>query len=72
MCGCLVSNKIFCFIYFIFKKDISAWNKQGLSDLKHIAESAKKHENSVYHVNACMDISVLGKLDIRKQCLFTT
>nr|CAH7751075.1 unnamed protein product [Callosobruchus chinensis] len=44
------------------KKDVSAWNKQGLEDLKHIAERAKKHENSVFHIYACMDFSVLGKL----------
>lgn len=48
----------------IFKKDVSAWNRQGLDDLKHIAERAKKHENSVSHMNACMDFSILGKVDV--------
>lgn len=38
-----------------------------LSDLKHLAERTKKHENSVAHMNAYVDFNVLGKVDIREQ-----
>ena len=41
MCGCSLTNKLFCFVCLLFKKEVSAWNKQGLNDLKHIAERAK-------------------------------
>ncbi|XP_031337552.1 uncharacterized protein LOC116166657 isoform X1 [Photinus pyralis] len=67
MCGCSVTNKLFCFMCLIFKEEVSAWNTKGLDDLKHMAERAKKHENSVSHMNACMDFSLLGKGNIREQ-----
>ncbi|CAH0555386.1 unnamed protein product [Brassicogethes aeneus] len=51
ICGCSVTNKLFCFMCLIFKKNkLRAWNKHGLVDLKHIAERAKKHENSVSRI----------------------
>lgn len=67
MCGCSIANKLFCFVCLLFHKEITAWTKHGVNDLKHIAERAKKHEISVAHLNASMDFSVLGKIDIREQ-----
>ena len=41
----------------------------GLADLKNIAERVKKHENSVSLMNACMNFSVLSKVDIVREQL---
>lgn len=67
MCGCPVTNKLFCFVCLLFRRTVSSWTKHGMNDLKHIADRAKKHEHSVDHINASMDFSVLGKTDIRDQ-----
>lgn len=67
MCGCSVTNKLLCFVCLIFNTEVTAWTKYGLDDLKHIADRAKKHENSVAHLKAYIDFSVLGKTDIREQ-----
>lgn len=49
-----------CFVlcaYFLRKRLVRRIN----NDLKDTAERAKKHENSVSHMNACVDVGALGK-----------
>lgn len=40
-----------------------------LKYLKNIAGITKKHEILVSYMNACMDFSILGKIDIRQQLI---
>ena len=58
---------MFCFVCILFRNEITAWTRNGVDDLKHIADRAKKHENSVFHLKSYMDFSVLGKTNIREQ-----
>lgn len=67
LCGCEVTNKLFCFVCLLVKREQSAWTKGGIDDLKHLAERAKKHESSMSHLAASVDYSVLGKVDICEQ-----
>lgn len=53
--------EVVCKIFLVF----SAWNKQGLNNLKHIAERTKKREHSIFHMHTGVDFSVLGKVEIR-------
>lgn len=46
ICGCPVTNKLFCFVCILFRNEITAWTRNGVDDLKHIADRAKKHEKS--------------------------
>ncbi|KAJ4438892.1 hypothetical protein ANN_14846 [Periplaneta americana] len=47
-------------------KDTS-WTCTGVSDLSHLTQQIKNHEESIAHKNACLDVSVLGKTEIRQQ-----
>lgn len=37
----------------LFKRDIIACTLQAISDLRHLADGAKNHEESVDHIEAC-------------------
>ena len=55
------------FLFYVFnflRKRLLREINVGLADLKNIAERVKKHENSVSLMNACMNFSVLSKVDI--------
>lgn len=48
--------------------DRTAWTQEGVSDLKHLNERAKKHASyNEKHMHNALDFSVLGKTDIRQQ-----
>ena len=68
ICGCDSSNQMYCFPCLLFAKNKdSTWSKTGTSDLGHLSQKIKKHEESKDHKNACLDFSVLGKTEIRQQ-----
>jgi hypothetical protein len=68
MCGCEIRNKLFCFVCLVMGREKSAWTQEGVSDLKHLNERAKKHSNNnEKHVHSILDFSALGKIDIRQQ-----
>lgn len=48
----------------LFKKNNAAKTSQAVSYLKHLADTAKKHGESVNHIKACMDFSVLENVEI--------
>lgn len=53
ICGCPVTNKLFCFVCILFRNEITAWTRNGVDDLKHIADRAKKHEKSSDNPGRC-------------------
>lgn len=68
ICGCDFNNRFYCFPCLIFAKGSdSSWTKTGVCDLSHLSQKIKKHEQSMSHLNACLDLSVLGKIEIREQ-----
>lgn len=48
----------------LFAKGIdTSWTCTGVSDLSHLTQKIKKHEESI----ACLDLSVLERTEIRQQ-----
>lgn len=68
LCGCDVSNSLYCFPCLLFGSDeASEWTKSGVRDLIHLSEKIKKHQNSKSHLSAKLGYNLLGKQDIRQQ-----
>lgn len=68
MCGCPERNKLFCFVCILSNSlQPSPWIQQGVDDLRHLQERAKKHEKSACHIHHLVDFNVLGKTSIRTQ-----
>jgi len=69
ICGCETTNRLFCFPCLLFSHGDaeSAWNKNGIMDLGHLSQKIKKHENTQAHINAQLELQLLGKVDIRQQ-----
>ena len=67
--GCEVTNALFCFpcLLFYCDKMDKVWSRTGFKDLKHLNERAKKHENSARHMNCCMELALLGSVNIAAQ-----
>lgn len=42
------------------------WTEQGVDDLRHLADRARKHEGTVAHINGCISFSVLGEVEVCK------
>lgn len=66
ICGCSMTNRLFCFPCLLFARVAAepCWTKTGVTDLSHLTQKIKKHENSQPHINAQLEIRLLGKLDI--------
>ena len=67
LCGCDVKNALFCFPCLIFSFDVTVWTSTGFTDLAHLSEKLKKHENSHSHKNANIELSMLGRVNISTQ-----
>ncbi|CAH1998384.1 unnamed protein product [Acanthoscelides obtectus] len=69
ICGCSTTNRLFCFSCLLFGHGVAepAWTKNGIADLGHLAQKIKKHENTQVHINAQLEMQLLGKVDIRQQ-----
>lgn len=69
ICGCETTNHLFCFPCLLFsRRDTEpAWIKKGIIDLAHLAQKIKKHENTQAHINAQLELQLLGKVNIRQQ-----
>lgn len=69
ICGCEVTNRFYCFPCLLFAKigGETAWIHQGVCDLNHLSEKIKKHIGSQSHMNSVLELSILGKVDIRQQ-----
>jgi len=68
ICGCDVTNKLFCFPCVIFSRSNEiSWSKLGIDDLCHLSAKIKSHEKTQSHINAQLSLKLLGKQDIRQQ-----
>jgi hypothetical protein len=69
ICCCVDTNRLFCFPCLLFARGNAeySWTKTGVTDLGHLAQKIKKHENAQSHINAQLDFKLLGKQDIRQQ-----
>lgn len=69
ICGCETTNHLFCFPCLLFsRRDTEpAWIKKGIIDLAHLAQKIKKHEHTQAHINAQLELQLLGKVNIRQQ-----
>lgn len=66
ICGCDQKNAFFCFVCVLFGGE-ATWTKHGVTDLVHIYEKIKTHENSKVHINNIFSFSLLGKSNIMTQ-----
>ena len=66
ICGCNRKNALFCFPCVLFNGDKS-WAVVGITDLVHLSEKIKKHENSKQHLHNEMELALLGTANIREQ-----
>lgn len=60
ICGCELTNKLFCFPCILFGGD-KAWTEKGQNDLKHLSERINKHKSSKQHLNNCTNLNFLGR-----------
>ncbi|KAL4098036.1 hypothetical protein QTP88_022708 [Uroleucon formosanum] len=68
ICGCDITNKLFCFPCVIFNRSNEmSWSKIGIDDLSHLSAKIKSHEKTQTHINAQLSLKLLGKQDIRQQ-----
>ena len=68
LCGCEVTNRLYCFPCLMFASDKDGtWTNNGCGDIGHLKQKITKHELSKAHKNAQLELSVLGKYDIRQQ-----
>ncbi|XP_078536808.1 zinc finger MYM-type protein 1-like [Lissotriton helveticus] len=58
--GCPIKNSLFCFPCLLFGGDFS-WTRQGMVDLKHIAEKIKKHALTRNHMENLTRLGMLGE-----------
>ncbi|XP_055018970.1 52 kDa repressor of the inhibitor of the protein kinase-like isoform X2 [Boleophthalmus pectinirostris] len=67
--GCDVKNAFFCFPCLLFNctGTETKWTSTGISDLRHLSEKCKRHENCVSHVDNCFRLSVFGRANIAVQ-----
>ncbi|KAL4130623.1 hypothetical protein QTP88_008044 [Uroleucon formosanum] len=68
ICGCDITNKLFCFPCVIFNRSNEmSWSKIGIDDLSHLSAKIKSHEKTQTHINAQLSLKLLGKQDIRQE-----
>lgn len=68
LCGCSKTNSLFCFPCLLFCR-ISGdknWSRNGINDLAHLSDKINTHEKSSSHINAHLNLMLLGKQNIRQ------
>lgn len=71
LCGCSKTNSFFCFPCLLFCRTFGDknWSRNGINDLAHLNDKIYTHEKSSSHINAHLNLILLGKQDIRQQQL---
>lgn len=72
LAGCDVANAVFCYPCLLFHPeggtaDSTAWTVTGVTDMHHLTEKIKKHELSKTHMDSCLRLSALGRVNIATQ-----
>lgn len=67
-----MANTVFCYPCLLFHPeggtaDSTAWTTTGVTDMHHLSEKVKKHEQSKLHINSCLKLSVFGSVNIATQ-----
>lgn len=52
--GCEKRNTFFCWPCLLFKPPFELWNSAGVTDLAHLTECQRKHEESEEHISATL------------------
>ena len=65
VCGCEVTNAMFCFPCLLFGGE-TEWTNNGISKLKNISPKMSKHDSCKKHLGNVLSLSLLGKIDIRE------
>ena len=66
--GCAERNALFCFPCILFGTGgTGTWTKTGFTDLAHLSDRIKSHSSSSPHLTCCMQLQMLGKVDIARQ-----
>lgn len=63
--GCEVKNALFCFPCLLFGGDL--WTKKGMTDIHHLPDRIKKHENSACHMNNTLKLNLFGCVNVAAQ-----
>ena len=62
LCGCEVSNSLFCFSCLLFSKDRdNVWVRAGYTDLNNLPGALAKHERSSGHIQNEISLKTFGK-----------
>uniref|UniRef100_A0A8D9A6D5 Zinc finger MYM-type protein 1 n=1 Tax=Cacopsylla melanoneura TaxID=428564 RepID=A0A8D9A6D5_9HEMI len=64
ICGCEQTNLLFCYPCLLFNSTDVNWTNRGISDLGHLSQKVKRHESSKDHINACINLAVMGTVQI--------
>lgn len=69
LCGCDKTNRFFCFPCLLFCRTSGdkSWSQNGINDLAHLNDKINSHVKSSIHINAHLNLKLLGKQDIRQQ-----
>lgn len=63
LCGCEVSNRMYCFPCVLYGGD-EFWAEKGVNDLIHVWEKIKSHGRSTRHMHNMFTLAILGKVDV--------
>lgn len=62
LCGCDVSNSLFCFPCLLFSKDrVNVWVCAGYTDLNNLPGALAKHDQSSAHIQHQIALKTFGK-----------
>ncbi|XP_026818984.1 uncharacterized protein LOC113557616 [Rhopalosiphum maidis] len=69
LCSYSKTNRLFCFpcILFCRTSGDKNWSQNGINDLAHLNDKISTHIKSSLHLNAHLNLKLLGKQDIRQQ-----
>lgn len=60
LCGCDISNSLYCFPCLLFAGDVQTeWTRSGVKDLIHLKEKIKKHQSSKRHLSDKIGFNLL-------------
>lgn len=63
--GCEIRNAFFCWPCLLFKPPLGLWNSTGVVDLTYLMEGLHKHEESVEHISAALNLQSLVEQHIQ-------
>jgi len=66
LCGCEIKNALFCFCCILFGGE-DTWTKQGVVDIQHLQDRAKKHASSKMHMKNSLSLVMFGNANVAQQ-----